>query len=198
MRAIISGQQGSRCAEHPNRWRSGSTREWRKTRERILARDGYRCTVHIRPGERCEGTRLLEVHHIDDEESDVLLVPDDESRPFAAGTIREADRAGGTLGRGGGPARFAGDGLPASPRARSDVLTVTARRAEGLAPTSRDASQAANEGREECGGPVATHRYQSCRLGCLLLHLPIGCRRRSDQTAGRRPDRPKEHRTFKP
>jgi len=64
----------SRCAEHPNRWRSGSTRE------RILVQDGYRCTVHVRPGQRCEGTKLLEVHHIYGGESDVLLVPDEELR----------------------------------------------------------------------------------------------------------------------
>jgi 5-methylcytosine-specific restriction endonuclease McrA len=76
---IIPASMGSRCEDHPNRWRSGSTREWRKTRERILARDGYRCTVHIRPGERCEGTKLLEIHHIDGG-GDVLLVPDEELR----------------------------------------------------------------------------------------------------------------------
>jgi 5-methylcytosine-specific restriction endonuclease McrA len=69
-----------RCELHPYRWRQGSTREWRKTRERILARDGYRCTVHVRPGERCEGTKLLEVHHIYGEDTDVLLVPDAELR----------------------------------------------------------------------------------------------------------------------
>ena len=75
---IIPANMGSRCEEHPNRWRSGSTREWRKTRERILARDGYRCTTHVRPGERCEGTKLLEVHHVYG--GDVLLVPDEELR----------------------------------------------------------------------------------------------------------------------
>jgi hypothetical protein len=77
---IIPASMGSRCADHPNRWSSGSTREWRKTRERILARDGYRCTTHVRPGERCEGTRLLEIHHIYGEESDVLLAPDEQLR----------------------------------------------------------------------------------------------------------------------
>ena len=76
--ALFEGQ-GSRCKDHPNRWRSGSTREWRKTRERILARDGYRCTVQVRPGQRCEGTKLLEIHHVDCD-SDVLLVPDSELR----------------------------------------------------------------------------------------------------------------------
>jgi 5-methylcytosine-specific restriction endonuclease McrA len=77
---IIPASMGSRCADHPKRWRSGSTREWRKTRARILERDGYRCTVHVRPGQRCEGTTLLEVHHVYGEESDVLLVPDSELR----------------------------------------------------------------------------------------------------------------------
>jgi hypothetical protein len=57
----------------------GLDEEWRKTRERILARDGYRCSVHVRPGERCEGTKLLEVHHVDGG-GDVLLVPDSELR----------------------------------------------------------------------------------------------------------------------
>jgi 5-methylcytosine-specific restriction endonuclease McrA len=77
---IIPASMGSRCEEHPKRWRSGSTTQWRKTRERILARDGYRCTTQVRPGERCEGTTLLQVHHIYGEESDVLIVPDDELR----------------------------------------------------------------------------------------------------------------------
>jgi hypothetical protein len=40
-------------------------------------RDGNRCTVHIRPGERCPETRLLEIHHLD-VDGDVLLAPDDE------------------------------------------------------------------------------------------------------------------------
>lgn len=74
---IIPASMGSRCELHPKRWRSGSTREWRKTRARILERNGYRCTVHVRPGERCPETRLLEVHHLD-VGGDVLLAPDDE------------------------------------------------------------------------------------------------------------------------
>jgi 5-methylcytosine-specific restriction endonuclease McrA len=74
---IIPANMGSGCELHPLRWRTkGSTREWRKTRERILARDGYRCTVHVRPGQRCETTTLLEVHHLTG--GNVLLVPDDE------------------------------------------------------------------------------------------------------------------------
>jgi 5-methylcytosine-specific restriction endonuclease McrA len=67
---------GSRCADHPTRWRSGSTREWRKTRARILARDGYRCT-HSHRGIRCTATTLLEVHHVDGA-GEVLHVPDSE------------------------------------------------------------------------------------------------------------------------
>ena len=71
---IIPASMGSRCELHPLRWRTkGSTREWRKTRERILVRDGYRCTVHVRPGERCEGTGLLEVHHIYGRDALVLV-----------------------------------------------------------------------------------------------------------------------------
>ena len=89
---IIPANMGSRCADHPNRWRSGSTREWRKTRERILARDGYRCTVQVRPGERCEETRLLEVHHIDGEEVTCCSFPTKSSPPSAASTTRAAAR----------------------------------------------------------------------------------------------------------
>jgi hypothetical protein len=74
---MIPASMGSRCEDHPNRWRSGSTREWRKKRARILARDGHRCTVHVRPSERCPVTDLLEVHHVDGG-GDVLLVPDSE------------------------------------------------------------------------------------------------------------------------
>lgn len=41
------------------------------------ARDGYRGTVQVRPSERCEGTKLFEIHHVDGG-GDVLLVPDEE------------------------------------------------------------------------------------------------------------------------
>jgi hypothetical protein len=75
---IIPASMGSRCAEHPNRWRSGSTREWKKTRARIFERDGFRCTTHTRPGERCPETRLLEVHHVYG--GDALVVPDEQLR----------------------------------------------------------------------------------------------------------------------
>jgi hypothetical protein len=60
-RKVIPASMDSRCEDHPERWRSGSTTQWRKTRKRILARDGYRWTTHNGPGERCEGTKLLEV-----------------------------------------------------------------------------------------------------------------------------------------
>lgn len=40
-------------------WRGGSTRRWRKLREQVLIRDGYRCLVNL-PG--CEGT-ASHVHH---------------------------------------------------------------------------------------------------------------------------------------
>jgi hypothetical protein len=75
---VIPASMGSGCEDHPNRWHSGSTREWRKTRERILARDGYRCIAQVRPGVRCEGTKLLEIHHIYG--GDALVVADDQLR----------------------------------------------------------------------------------------------------------------------
>jgi hypothetical protein len=67
---------GSRCALHPARWRSGGTRAWREQRERILERDGYRCTKTLAYGERCPATTLLEVHHL--YSGSVVNVPDDE------------------------------------------------------------------------------------------------------------------------
>lgn len=54
----------------PREWRgttSGSTRAWRKQRERILARDGYQCTaILIATGERCpvHAPARLEIHHL--------------------------------------------------------------------------------------------------------------------------------------
>jgi hypothetical protein len=50
-------------------WRGtagGSTRAWRLQRQRVLARDGYRCTWTDRIGERCKVTapRQLEIHHL--------------------------------------------------------------------------------------------------------------------------------------
>jgi hypothetical protein len=66
---------GSRCALHPKRWRSGSTRQWRETRARILDRDGHRC-MYVADGERCPATALLEVHHLVG--GSVLNVPDHE------------------------------------------------------------------------------------------------------------------------
>jgi len=43
----------------------GSTRAWRNQRERILARDGYRCT-HVAHDQRCpvSAPARLETHHL--------------------------------------------------------------------------------------------------------------------------------------
>jgi hypothetical protein len=41
-----------------HRERKGSSSQWRKLRQQILARDGHRCTV-------CGATENLEVHHRD-------------------------------------------------------------------------------------------------------------------------------------
>ena len=52
--------QGSRCPSYRKpSGRKGSTRKWRKTRERVLARDGHCCQV-------CGDTVTLEVHHLVD------------------------------------------------------------------------------------------------------------------------------------
>lgn len=52
------------CRLHRKAAARGSTRSWRRIREAVLRRDGYRCTAK-RNGQRCiEGSRL-EVHHID-------------------------------------------------------------------------------------------------------------------------------------
>lgn len=51
----------SRCSAH--QLRSGSTRAWREKRERILARDGYRCTWVTDTG-RCTSTSDLHVDHL--------------------------------------------------------------------------------------------------------------------------------------
>lgn len=75
---IIPANMGSRCADHPNRWRSGSTREWRKD-EGTHPRP-RRIPLHRSRSawQRCERTKLLEVHLLDDGNADVLLVPDSE------------------------------------------------------------------------------------------------------------------------
>ena len=47
------------------RWPNGSTRAWRKQRERVLERDGFRCTHKDGRG-RCSATvetARIEVHH---------------------------------------------------------------------------------------------------------------------------------------
>ncbi len=56
----------------PRAWRgttTGSTRAWRKQRERVLHRDGYQCTaILIATGERCpvHAPAPLEIHHTRD------------------------------------------------------------------------------------------------------------------------------------
>jgi len=41
-------------------WTGGSTRQWRRTRLRVLARDGYTCRLRL---EGCEG-KATHVHHV--------------------------------------------------------------------------------------------------------------------------------------
>ncbi len=52
-----------KCPTHRHLNRNGSTREWRKTRERILERDGRRCTKALADGSRCPITTDLHVDH---------------------------------------------------------------------------------------------------------------------------------------
>lgn len=55
---------GSYCEQHKQkRSGRGSTWQWRKVRQRILARDGYRCT-HMDGPHRCPITDDLHVDHI--------------------------------------------------------------------------------------------------------------------------------------
>ena len=42
-------------------WAKGSTRQWRRTRAAVLARDGYRCTLQLDDG--CT-TIATHVHHV--------------------------------------------------------------------------------------------------------------------------------------
>ena len=63
----------TRCAEHPARWRTGSTRAWRVQRQRILERDGHQCTRRVH-GQRCPNITLLEIHHLTG--GSVINVPD--------------------------------------------------------------------------------------------------------------------------
>lgn len=60
---IVCGLLGTttRCEQH--KLRNGSTRQERKQRERIFARDGYRCTKVV-DGERCTETTNLHSHHV--------------------------------------------------------------------------------------------------------------------------------------
>jgi 5-methylcytosine-specific restriction endonuclease McrA len=73
---LIPSGSGSRCPLHPYRWRGGSTRQWRRTRERILERDGRQCTYLLNDGTRCPETTLLEVHHL--YPGFTIDVPDDQ------------------------------------------------------------------------------------------------------------------------
>ena len=50
-------REGSYCSQHKGTGAPGSTWQWRKVRELVLARDGGRCRV-------CGETRGLEVHHV--------------------------------------------------------------------------------------------------------------------------------------
>ena len=58
-----------RCAKHRKlvvgTGSRGSTRQWRKTRERILKRDGHQCTERLDNGERCPIKTNLHVDHIE-------------------------------------------------------------------------------------------------------------------------------------
>ena len=90
---IIPANMGSRCADHPNRWRSGSTREWRKTRERILARDGYRCTVHVRPGNAASGPSCSRFTTLTTAMRTCCSFPTPSSPPSAASTTRAEARS---------------------------------------------------------------------------------------------------------
>lgn len=52
-----------KCPTHRHLKRNGSTRQWRKKRERILKRDGHRCTETLGDGSRCPITTNLHVDH---------------------------------------------------------------------------------------------------------------------------------------
>lgn len=77
----ITARVSGRCPLHPlpkrtRSWRggkTGSSRAWRTTRERILARDGHRCTAYIN-GVRCPVTTNLQVHHLSSDGG--VLIPD--------------------------------------------------------------------------------------------------------------------------
>ena len=58
-------EKGSRCKEHTtHRPGRGSTYKWRKVRDRILRRDGYRCTYIDGDGNRCQARDRLHVDHV--------------------------------------------------------------------------------------------------------------------------------------
>lgn len=59
-------EKGTRCAKHSKarvNYTRGSNRQWRKLRDRILRRDGYRCTYTDDAG-RCRERDRLHVDHI--------------------------------------------------------------------------------------------------------------------------------------
>ena len=102
---IIPAEIDSRCELHPKRWHSGSTREWRKTRERILARDGFAAPFTYDRASAARGRSCSRSTTETAATCSSFLTK--SSAPFAASTIRAEAR---------GP-RFirSGDG---SPRAR--------------------------------------------------------------------------------
>jgi 5-methylcytosine-specific restriction enzyme A len=66
-----------RCAIHEQKWQAGrrargltgkrgSTRRWRRLREKVLRRDGYRCV-------RCDAPLPLEVDHVNGDPHDNRL-----------------------------------------------------------------------------------------------------------------------------
>ena len=58
-------EKGSRCPAHTRYSKGrGSTYQWRKTRDRILRRDGYRCTYTDEDGNRCPERDRLHVDHV--------------------------------------------------------------------------------------------------------------------------------------
>jgi hypothetical protein len=88
----IPVSMGSRCAEHPSRWRSGSTTQWRKTRERILARDGTATAAQSMSDQAIAGPRLGYSKFTTPTTARVTFYsfPTRNSRPSAASTTRVA------------------------------------------------------------------------------------------------------------
>jgi 5-methylcytosine-specific restriction endonuclease McrA len=76
-RTLIS--KGSRCVYCAARRRNGSTRDWRRRRERIIERDGHQCTEILEDGTRCPVRTGLEVHHVKPVDADGT---DDDENPM--------------------------------------------------------------------------------------------------------------------